>query len=53
MDSMMPAYNALPTVAFYCSQAFLWPIGLIFLSIPFAILTGFNPARFTLSIYFG
>jgi hypothetical protein len=34
-------------------QVFLWPIGLIFLAVPFAILTNFNPARFTLSIYFG
>lgn len=34
-------------------QVFLWPIGAIFLSIPFIILTNFNPARFTLSIYFG
>ncbi len=34
-------------------QVFLWPIGLIFLVMPFSILAGFNPARFTLSIYFG
>ena len=34
-------------------QVFLWPIGVIFLSIPFAILAGFNPTRFTLGIYFG
>lgn len=34
-------------------QVFLWPIGAILLSIPFAVLTGFNPTRFTLSIYFG
>ena len=53
MGSMMPTTPIEPTMAFDCSQAFLWPIGLIFLSIPFAILTGFNPARFTLSIYFG
>ena len=33
-------------------QVFLWPIGLILLSLPFCILTGFNPTRFTLNIYF-
>ncbi len=33
-------------------QVFLWPIGLILLSIPFFVLAGFNPSRFTLSIYF-
>mmetsp|Transcript_34549 Transcript_34549/g.87356 ORF Transcript_34549/g.87356 Transcript_34549/m.87356 type:complete len:245 (-) Transcript_34549:547-1281(-) len=44
-------YSALPFLE--KTQVFLWPIGLIFLSIPFAILTGFNPTRFTLSIYFG
>jgi len=44
-------YSSLPFLEH--TEAFLWPIGLIFLSIPFAILSGFNPARFTLSIYFG
>ena len=34
-------------------QVFLWPIGLLLLALPFSILSGFNPARFTLSIYFG
>lgn len=31
----------------------MWPIGLIFLALPFAVLAGFNPTRFVLSIYFG
>lgn len=44
-------YSALPFLEH--TEVFLWPIGLIFLTIPFSILTGFNPTRFTLSIYFG
>jgi hypothetical protein len=44
-------YSALPFLE--RTEAFLWPIGLVFMSIPFAILFGFNPARFTLGIYFG
>lgn len=35
------------------AQVLLWPIGLILLCLPFALLTGFNPTRFVLSIYFG
>jgi hypothetical protein len=33
-------------------QVFLWPVGVIFLALPFAVLTGFNPTRFVLNIYF-
>lgn len=44
-------YSALPFLEH--TEVFLWPIGLIIISLPFAVLTGFNPARFTLSIYFG
>lgn len=44
-------YSTLPFLEH--TEVFLWPIGLIFLAVPFAILANFNPARFTLSIYFG
>ena len=33
-------------------QVFLWPIAGILIAVPVAILMGFNPARFTLGIYF-
>ena len=33
-------------------QVFLWPIAGILIAVPIAILMGFNPARFTLGIYF-
>lgn len=35
------------------AQVFLWPIALILIVLPFAVLTGFSPTRFTLNIYFG
>ena len=35
-----------------CSQLFLYPIGAIAVAVPFCVLLGFNPTRFTLSIYF-
>eukprot|EP00877_Chromochloris_zofingiensis_P009945 jgi/Chrzof1/5203/Cz15g16070.t1 len=38
-------YSALPFLE--RTQVFLWPIALIFVSIPFAILAGFNPTRFS------
>eukprot|EP00798_Chlamydomonas_sp_ICE-L_P023168 gene23166-30376_t len=44
-------YSALPFLEH--TEVFLWPVGAIFLATPFAILAGFNPTRFTLSIYFG
>jgi len=44
-------YSALPFLE--KTEVFLWPAGLILLSIPFAVLAGFNPSRFTLSLYFG
>jgi len=44
-------YSALPFLE--RTEVFLWPIGLILLALPFAVLTGFNPTRFTLRIYFG
>ncbi len=34
-------------------QVFLWPIALILVVLPLAVLTGFSPTRFTLNIYFG
>ena len=34
-------------------QVFLWPMAVILLLLPLAILSGFNPTRFTLNIYFG
>lgn len=34
-------------------QVFLWPVAAIVLVVPFAVLAGFNPSRFTLNIYFG
>ncbi len=36
-----------------CMQVFLWPIGAMLLLLPFAVLSGFNPSIFTLSVYFG
>eukprot|EP01025_Chloroclados_australasicus_P038426 TRINITY_DN3956_c0_g1_i1.p2 TRINITY_DN3956_c0_g1~~TRINITY_DN3956_c0_g1_i1.p2 ORF type:complete len:248 (-),score=0.07 TRINITY_DN3956_c0_g1_i1:620-1363(-) len=44
-------YSTLPFVQH--AEVFLWPIAVIFLSLPFSILFGFNPARYTLGIYFG
>jgi len=35
------------------AQVFLWPVGLLAMSIPAAIIAGFNPSRFTLGLYFG
>lgn len=34
-------------------QVFLWPVAVIVLMLPLCILSGFNPTRFTLNIYFG
>ena len=34
-------------------QVFLWPVAGILLCLPFTLLFGFNPTRFTLNIYFG
>jgi hypothetical protein len=34
-------------------QVFLWPVGVYAILLPFAVLLGFNPTRFTLNIYFG
>jgi hypothetical protein len=33
-------------------QVFLYPIGGILLALPFAVLTGFNPTKFVLKMYF-
>ncbi len=33
-------------------QVFLWPIALILLAAPLAVLFGFNPTRFVLGLYF-
>lgn len=43
-------YSALPFLE--RTEVFLWPIGAIAVSLPLAILLGFNPTRFVLSIYF-
>jgi hypothetical protein len=34
------------------TQVFLWPVGAILVALPFAVLSGFNPTRFVLGIYF-
>eukprot|EP00191_Tetraselmis_sp_GSL018_P009151 CAMPEP_0177617358 /NCGR_PEP_ID=MMETSP0419_2-20121207/24818_1 /TAXON_ID=582737 /ORGANISM="Tetraselmis sp., Strain GSL018" /LENGTH=286 /DNA_ID=CAMNT_0019115821 /DNA_START=337 /DNA_END=1198 /DNA_ORIENTATION=+ len=39
-------YSALPFLEH--TEVFLWPVGVIFFMIPFALITGFNPTRFTL-----
>jgi hypothetical protein len=44
-------YSALPFLEH--TEVFLYPIVGIVLLVPFAVLTGFNPTRFTLTIYFG
>ena len=43
-------YSALPFLE--RTEVFLWPIGLICVALPLAILVNFNPTRFVLSIYF-
>ena len=35
------------------TEVFLYPIGLLLLSLPFAVLSRFNPAKFTIGLYFG
>ncbi|BDA48495.1 Protein unc-50 homolog [Coccomyxa sp. Obi] len=44
-------YSALPFLEH--TEVFLWPVAAIILIVPFTTLTGFNPTRFTLNIYFG
>ncbi|KAJ9522064.1 hypothetical protein QJQ45_005109 [Haematococcus lacustris] len=44
-------YSALPFLE--RTEVFLWPIALILVAMPFALVSGFNPCRFTLGIYFG
>ncbi|KAG2426398.1 hypothetical protein HYH02_014825 [Chlamydomonas schloesseri] len=44
-------YSALPFLE--RTEVFLWPIGAMLLLLPFAVLSGFNPSIFTLSVYFG
>lgn len=44
-------YAALPFLE--RTEVFLYPIGLLLLTLPISILARFNPARFTLSLYFG
>mmetsp|Transcript_1275 Transcript_1275/g.3836 ORF Transcript_1275/g.3836 Transcript_1275/m.3836 type:complete len:246 (+) Transcript_1275:403-1140(+) len=43
-------YGALPMLQ--RTEVFLWPIALILLVVPFALLIGFNPTRFVLGLYF-
>ena len=35
------------------TEVFLYPVGLILLAVPFSILSKFNPAWYTISLYFG
>ena len=44
-------YSALPFLEH--TEVFLWPVAAIVIVVPFAVLAGFNPSRFTLNIYFG
>ncbi|PNH03270.1 Protein unc-50 [Tetrabaena socialis] len=44
-------YGSLPFLE--RTEVFLWPIGVMLLLLPFAVLSGFNPSIFTLSVYFG
>lgn len=44
-------YSALPFLE--RTEVFLWPIGAVFMALPFAVLFNFNPTRFTLQLYFG
>nr|BCL66258.1 uncharacterized conserved protein [Volvox reticuliferus] len=43
-------YSALPFLD--RTEVFLWPFGLMLLLLPFTVLTGFNPSRFNLGVYF-
>nr|ADI46868.1 UNC50f [Volvox carteri f. nagariensis] len=43
-------YSALPFLD--RTEVFLWPIGIVLLLLPFSVLSGFNPSKFTLGIYF-
>mmetsp|Transcript_3834 Transcript_3834/g.10865 ORF Transcript_3834/g.10865 Transcript_3834/m.10865 type:complete len:254 (+) Transcript_3834:316-1077(+) len=43
-------YSALPFLEH--TEVFLWPVGIILFMMPLAILSSFNPTRFTLNIYF-
>lgn len=44
-------YSALPFLE--RTEVFLWPVAAMILIVPFTLLSGFNPTRFTLNIYFG
>lgn len=44
-------YSALPFLEH--TEVFLWPIAGIFALVVPAVLSGFNPTRFTLNVYFG
>lgn len=44
-------YSALPFLE--KTEVFLYPIGLVFMSLPFLVLSGFNPTQFVLGLYFG
>lgn len=43
-------YSALPFLE--RTEVFLWPVGLVGVALPFALLARFNPTRFVLGIYF-
>jgi hypothetical protein len=49
--AFLPPRAALPFLE--RTELFLYPIAVIALMLPFAILGGFNPCRALLSIYFG
>jgi UNC-50 family len=43
-------YSALPFLEH--TEVFLWPVPCFVLMLPFLILTGFNPTRFALGLFF-
>ena len=54
-SSILQTVNLLKTVCKVLPlflQVFLWPIGGIVMAAVFAVLTNFNPTRFTLGFYF-
>lgn len=44
-------YSALPYLE--RTEIFFWPIPVFVLSLPFMIISGFNPSRFALGLFFG
>ena len=50
MYGVPPTLAALPFLEH--TELFLYPVGAIVLALPFSILSGFNPTKFVISIYF-